>query len=258
MRETILLTTKKETNFLTICFYLLGFFLCFQESLLLESSLCVFIFWLFARRQTLLYPLATYFFLWMIFKHISFFNWPIIYFLLPWLGAIIVSRVFHVPFPLFPLGEWKSWSVATWWKIVVIIVASFGALFYWHRYYYDPISSEGIIHILRPYPSSIIFGVILPSFAFLNAAFEEWLYRSVILQTLLCTCKKIWLAIILQGLWFGAAHYLYGFPNGWIGFAMASVYGIALGVVAWETKGTFVSFCIHIFADVTIGFYILS
>jgi len=256
MQQAILTETKKETLWLTAVMTFLGFISCFSENIFLESTIIAFSVLIFFRKQTLLFPLATYFFIWMLEKQFSFFQSNVVYCILPWLGTIFISKLTHVPFPTFPIGKWKNLSTWHWIRLGGIILLSSVALVFWYQryYWYD---SSTLINYLRSLNPYLLFGGIVPLFAIFNAAFEEWLYRGVIFQTLLSTLKKVWLAILIQGIWFGAAHFLYGFPNGMVGFVMASFYGIVLGLIAWETKGILASFLMHVFADITIAILLL-
>ena len=257
MKQAILIERKNETFWFSTFFVFLGFISCFSENILIEGSIIALSLGIFLRRQTLLFPLATYFLIWMLEKQFSFFQWPIVYFILPWLSSIFIGKLVRVPFPTFPVGKWKGLSHWQWIRLIGIVCLSSIALLMWYKNFYNinhPGNLSFYLQSLNPY---LLFGGIVPLFAVLNAAFEEWLYRGVIFQTLLATYKKVWVALIIQGIWFGAAHFLYGFPNGFVGFTMASFYGIVLGLIAWETKGLLASFLIHVFADITIAVLML-
>jgi len=256
MREKALIETKKETFFLTGLISFFGFLSCFNEFFFLESVIVSLSIWIFLKKQILLYPLATYFFIWMLEKQFSFFQMNVIYCILPWLGTVFIIKLYQVPIPVFAIGKWKNLSFWHWIRISGIIICSSIALIIWHRYFYTS-AFGGFRDYLKSLNNYLLFFGIVPLFAIFNAAFEEWLYRGVIFQTLLSVYKKVWLAILVQGVWFGAAHFLYGFPNGLTGFFMASLYGIVLGLLAWQTKGIFASFLVHVFADITIAILIL-
>lgn len=98
-------------------------------------------------------------------------------------------------------------------------------------------------------PAWAIFAGIVP-FAVLNAFFEELIWRGVFWQA----CEAAFGlagALALSTLSFGLAHFR-GFPSGVLGVALASIYGLMMGVVRVRTKGLFWPWFAHVFADVVI------
>lgn len=93
-------------------------------------------------------------------------------------------------------------------------------------------------------------------FALLNASMEELIWRGGI-QTWLIERTSVWLAILLQGLSFGALHWA-GFPSGWSGVALATTYGIMLGWLRQATGGLAAPIVAHIIADVTIFLLVIG
>jgi membrane protease YdiL (CAAX protease family) len=59
-------------------------------------------------------------------------------------------------------------------------------------------------------------------------------------------------SVALQAACFGAAHFVEGFPSGWLGFAMASVYGAMMGMVCRRSGGLLAPWIAHVGADLTI------
>jgi membrane protease YdiL (CAAX protease family) len=56
---------------------------------------------------------------------------------------------------------------------------------------------------------------------------------------------------------FGVGH-LHGFPSGWIGVGLATIYGLMLGVVRLRTGGLLAAWIAHVAADFTIACLILT
>ena len=81
---------------------------------------------------------------------------------------------------------------------------------------------------------------------------EEFLFRGVVMQSLDSAFGPGSISIVVQGWLFGAMHYLRGFPNGWRGVAMASVYGIMLGMIRRRSGGMLAPWLAHVFADLVI------
>jgi membrane protease YdiL (CAAX protease family) len=91
-----------------------------------------------------------------------------------------------------------------------------------------------------------------------NALVEESLFRGVLFTTLKESSNSVRIALIGQALAFGAAHY-YGFPRGWTGVALASVYGLMTGALRIRSGGLLAPWVTHVVTDVTIiGILIVS
>jgi uncharacterized protein len=95
----------------------------------------------------------------------------------------------------------------------------------------------------------IVLGGVL--FSILNALGEEFLWRGAILEALDRTLGRGALPVVIQAASFGLAHIM-GFPRGWIGVALASVYGLMMGIVRRRSKGMLAPIVAHVFADMTI------
>ncbi len=89
------------------------------------------------------------------------------------------------------------------------------------------------------------------AFSILNAAVEEAIYRGALLQGLDAALGAGWLAVVLQALAFGAVH-LHGFPRGASGIALATVYGLMMGVLRRRSGGMLAPWLGHVAVDVTI------
>jgi membrane protease YdiL (CAAX protease family) len=55
----------------------------------------------------------------------------------------------------------------------------------------------------------------------------------------------------MQALAFGLLH-LWGFPGGWTGVALASIYGAIMGAARFYAQGMFVPWAAHVLTDLTI------
>ena len=89
-------------------------------------------------------------------------------------------------------------------------------------------------------------------FALFNAAIEEAIFRGIIMESLDSALGAGYWSVGIQAIPFAALHYLAGFPNGLMGFAMVLVYGIMLGAIRRISKGMLASFIAHIMTDITI------
>ena len=93
-------------------------------------------------------------------------------------------------------------------------------------------------------------------FALLNATMEELIWRGAI-QSWLAGHTNIRLAIAVQGVSFGALHWA-GFPSGWSGVVLATLYGVMLGWLRHATGGLAAPIVAHILADLTIFLLVLG
>jgi len=110
---------------------------------------------------------------------------------------------------------------------------------------------------LRPSPDVLLRATaLLPAilfFAAINAFNEEICYRASLLATLPQVIGKD-TALLINAVFFGLAHYLYGSPPGVIGLLMTGFLAWLLGKSMLETKGFLWAWLIHFFPDVVIFF----
>lgn len=93
-------------------------------------------------------------------------------------------------------------------------------------------------------------------FSMVNAAIEEAAYRGVLLHGLDMSLGQGAKAIALQAIAFGALH-IHGFPRGWIGVALATIYGVLMGLIRRRANGMFAPWLAHVFTDIVIAGVIL-
>jgi membrane protease YdiL (CAAX protease family) len=113
--------------------------------------------------------------------------------------------------------------------------------------------------ILALHPSAEVLKKCIPLipavilFAGVNAFNEEVYFRATILSTLTQVIGKT-NAILINVVFFGLAHYLYGSPPGVTGFLMTGFLAFLLGKSMLETKGFLWPWLIHFLPDVMIFF----
>ncbi len=103
--------------------------------------------------------------------------------------------------------------------------------------------------MLPPWP---LAGLILAGtvFSVVNAILEEFIWRGVFQRWLMSFAAPT-LAIALQALSFGTIHY-HGFPGGWTGVGLATIYGLMLGALAFRSGGLLAPIVAHVAADAVI------
>jgi uncharacterized protein len=133
------------------------------------------------------------------------------------------------------------------WAILFTITAAI-ALLAW-RYGADVDMTRYRQFVPPNVPRWAMFAGILP-FAMFNAVFEELVWRGVVWQAGEGAFGRT-AALILSSLSFGVAHYR-GFPSGVLGVALATIFGLMMGLVRMRTGGLLGPWLAHVFADVVI------
>jgi hypothetical protein len=124
--------------------------------------------------------------------------------------------------------------------------------FFWMR----PDINDIICRFIPDYPMWIlIIGGVL--FALINAAVEEVAYRGIILGALTQSQVPDSLALCLQAIAFGAIH-INGFPCGWIGVGLATIYGFIMGIIRLKSGGLFAPWAGHVLTDIVVVVIVFS
>ncbi len=135
-----------------------------------------------------------------------------------------------------------------WLAIGATALVSGGALLFWFLLFHPNISK--FLAMLPDWgPAGLLAVGVM--FSVVNAAVEEGVYRGIIMQALDAAVGAGHLSVILQAVAFGFIH-LYGFPSGWFGVLMATVYGLMLGYIRRYSGGMLAPFIAHIVADAVI------
>lgn len=123
------------------------------------------------------------------------------------------------------------------------------ALYLWCRWVRPDLS----IHV-RSMPAMPVWVFPFAGLAFSlgNAAVEEIVFRGAVMHAMDSAFGVGFASVIIQGGLFGAMHYLFGFPNGLWGGAMAGVYGIMLGAIRRRSQGMLGPWLSHVLADIVI------
>jgi uncharacterized protein len=128
------------------------------------------------------------------------------------------------------------------------------ALLSWYR-----LLQPNIADILKVFVPALPLGLLIAGgliFSMVNAAVEEGAYRGVIFHALDKSLGPGCAALLLQALAFGAIH-IRGFPRGWLGVGLASIYGLFMGVIRRRAGGMFAPWIAHVFTDVVIAGIVL-
>src|SRR5262249_38257204 len=83
---------------------------------------------------------------------------------------------------------------------------------------------------------------------------EEFIFRGWITQGLVRAFKRPWVASLVSGLIFGAAH----IPNGGVQAASATILGVVLAYMAIETGGLALGWGLHLVNNLFAGIVVVS
>lgn len=133
----------------------------------------------------------------------------------------------------------ESWRTFGW---IFVIVVSLGILI--PTALTLRLSPDTLLRAAPLLPSILIFAAV-------NAFTEEIYFRASLLSTLHDVIGRTH-ALLINVVFFGLAHYLYGSPPGVIGFLMTGFLAWLLGKSMLETRGIFWAWFIHFLADVII------
>lgn len=139
------------------------------------------------------------------------------------------------------IGKGESWRVFGWIftvcaALAIVIPLALSV----------PLTAEAFSRALPLLPVAILL-------AGLNAFAEEAYYRASMLSTLTDVLGKNQ-SLLLACVFFGLAHFLYGSPPGFIGFALTAFLAFLLGKSMLETKGMLWAWIMHFVPDVFVFF----
>jgi hypothetical protein len=140
-----------------------------------------------------------------------------------------------------------------WLLVAVIALAAGAALVGWTVLLRPDLSKLQAMVPRWPLPALVGAGVV---FSVGNAVLEEVIWRGV-LQRWLATFMAPAAAVAVQAASFGALHYG-GFPNGWVGVGLATLYGLMIGGLALRSGGLLAPVLAHIAADAVIFILLAS
>lgn len=163
--------------------------------------------------------------------------------MLPVVGALLVAYRFKAPW--FTRGEMNRGMVA--W-IAVIVAISAGALVAWWAIVRPDLSGVAFPPWLRALPSALV-AVLLLAWAFVNAVAEEFYFRGALQHALVETLGPA--GVLVQAVAFGAFH-LHGVPSGASGVALATIFGLMMGILRQRARGLLAPWVAHVAADIAI------
>ena len=152
-----------------------------------------------------------------------------------------------IPFRLGKLKRTDVLSILGLALVSAILLLAFRAMTPPHQFLGDQLISAIPVWLI------VLGGLV---FATANAAVEEMLFRGAILHHV-GHAFGAWPAVAVQATAFGLLH-LHGYPYGPIGVALATVYGLLLGVVRLRSNGLLAPWVAHVVADGVTFVFILQ
>jgi len=144
--------------------------------------------------------------------------------------------------------RWGRFDTGTVGLFVLVVVGSSTALVLWYA-----LARPNVDDLRAQIPSWPTW--LLPlaglGFAVVNAIIEEVVWRGLFWELLRRAVPATWAVILLQAASFGLIH-IGGFPRGWMGVAMAALYGLFLGLIRQRSGGLVPPIIAHIVADAVI------
>ncbi|MGY6637266.1 MAG: CPBP family intramembrane glutamic endopeptidase [Erythrobacter sp.] len=180
------------------------------------------------------------------------FTWPL-HLLVPLVIAAIAARVWKPEVRLSLDWEAGEAGARMWLAAFAVSILATAALVAWAALVKPDLQT---FRAMVPQGNLAVLISAALGFALLNATMEELIWRGGI-QSWLVGHTTIMLAILIQGISFGALHWA-GFPSGWSGVALATIYGLMLGWLRHATGGLAAPIVAHILADLTIFLIVLG
>jgi hypothetical protein len=129
------------------------------------------------------------------------------------------------------------------------ILLSSVALIVWFRSVRPDINDLIVTFVPNWHWALLISGGLL--FSMWNAAVEEMAYRGVLMDALDQSIGAGVLSLLGQAAAFGVFH-INGFPRGWIGVGLASIFGVMMGLIRRCSRGFLAAWVAHVCTDVVI------
>jgi membrane protease YdiL (CAAX protease family) len=93
--------------------------------------------------------------------------------------------------------------------------------------------------------------------ALINGLGEELVYRFILQRAFIKSNSPAW-AILMQAIAFGFLHYRNGFPQGWTGMLLTTLFGAAIGIQFFITRSITLAWVTHAIMDAIMFGIIVS
>lgn len=174
----------------------------------------------------------------------------------PWPVPLLLALALYVLicFAIPGLRERLTWlrmgrfTPGIWLMVLTAVLLSSVALVLWYS-----LAQPDIAEFRSRIPDLPVW-VLIPlglGFAVANAAAEEAIWRGILMESLEGLLGKGYWALLVQAASFGVIH-IGGFPQGWSGVGLSSIYGLMLGYIRQRSNGMLAPWIAHVAADAVI------
>lgn len=144
--------------------------------------------------------------------------------------------------------HWGKISKRTW-LAAGVFMAGYGIFTWWYLGCFAPPKLAAIVPAGYSNAALLAYVIVAPA---LNALLEEIFWRGVMLQALDSIKSVAKLALVVQAVHFGIAHYRGPFFAGWAGVIGATILGVCMGLARRKTGGMFLPWAVHFLCDLVI------
>lgn len=130
--------------------------------------------------------------------------------------------------------------------VLLVVALSAGALVAWWAIVRPDLSDLPALPA-GPHPALLAAGVV--AWAMCNAAAEELYFRGALQHELVRALGRG--GVLVQAVAFGLMHYR-GFPRGWAGVGLATIYGIMMSALRRRSGGLLAPWVAHVLADLVV------
>lgn len=168
-----------------------------------------------------------------------------------WWGiALLAIVLWRVPWLRRSTGWWRAGRLGGGEMAFALAVSAVTAvaLVAWQRLL-QPDLTDLLALIPEVHPGWLV--AVGLGFACVNALVEEVLYRGILMDALdRALGVPLW-PLLVQAMVFGLHHYG-GFPRGWAGVGLATLYGLAMGLIRRRSGGLLAPWVAHVLADLVV------
>jgi len=172
--------------------------------------------------------------------------WPL-YLIFPlalYAGIVLAIPLLRATAPRLSVGRASGPAIAF---AVALCMATSGVLIAFHVLVRPDVSNFAI---RLPLSGPVVLSLLGAVFSVVNAVLEELIFRGILWEVVAAEWNPR-VALVVTAALFGVFH-LHGYPPGIAGVVLASLYGVALGLLRWWTGGLGLAIACHICADATI------
>jgi membrane protease YdiL (CAAX protease family) len=176
-------------------------------------------------------------------------DWPAAMFVIAGGCFAVLRKTTNVDFSCSWSFRFSKFEIAS---IAVIVVPSLLILLWYYRTFPE---------VAKSWPLPEMPGWAVPlaicGAALINGLGEELVYRFILQRAFIKSNSPAW-AILMQAIAFGFLHYRNGFPQGWTGMLLTTLFGAAIGIQFFITRSITLAWVTHAIMDAIMFGIIVS